>query len=160
MKYIQTLVLFVISNFLCACALVVYEHEISSNSVEQDSKFTENEFSLAGNSFILPMPKRVAPPTVAPLLLDDLQIEVIQRGKERGFKQNGGFISVKDKVTKEELWTLKIYTTTYDDRLESDVEDVFIESLTKGINKGTIYIVDERNRHYVVDLKTRIVREK
>ena len=103
----------------------------------------------------MPAPKRVPPPDVPPLVIDNLEIEVIHFGKTRGLEQNGGYISVKDVKSGKELWILEVYHIEYDEKMEEDVQDIFIESLAKGSVPGTVRVVDERNRKFIVDLKTR-----
>jgi len=154
------LAVFFITYTLCSCALPRQsEYGENSSGEKATLKLVERQPNLSSEGLSLPMPKRVGPPLVAPLVMDDLRIEAIHWGKERGFQQNGGYISVKDKTTEKELWTLKVYVIKYNTQMESDVQDVFIESLSKGIEKGTINVIDEMNRHYVVDLKTRTVKK-
>ena len=106
----------------------------------------------------MPMGKRVGPPDVTPLTVGELRIEAIHWGKERGFQQNGGYIAAIDIATGKEVWTLKVYHIEYDEKMESDVQDIFIETLSKGQDSGTIEIVDERGRRYTVDLRSRSVK--
>lgn len=158
MKYMQALALFFITNILCSCALAEQsEYGVNPNGGQGVLRLAESQPDLASEGLSLPMPKRVGPPVVAPLVVDDLRVEAVHWGKERGFQQNGGYISVINEATGKELWTLKVYATKYNEQMESDVQDVFIESLSKGIAKGTIDVIDEKNRRYVVDLKTRTV---
>lgn len=106
----------------------------------------------------LPMGKRLGPDDVLPVTIGDIRFEVIHWGRERGLEQNGGYIAAYDVQSGSELWMLKVYHIEYDEKMESDVQDVFIESLSKGIEHGTINVIDENNRHFVVDLETRTVK--
>lgn len=160
MQYMMPLAVFFITYTLCSCALPRQnEYEENSNGEQARLKLVERQYELSPEGLSLPTPKRVGPPLVAPFVMGDLQIEAIHWGKERGLQQNGGYISVKDKASEEELWTLKVYTIKYNAQMESDVQDVFIESLSEGIENGTINVIDEKNRHYVVDLETRTVKK-
>jgi hypothetical protein len=106
-----------------------------------------------------PGAKRVAPPEVAPLSAGGLRIQAVHWGKERGLAHNGGYIAALDSSGKE-LWTLEVYRVVYDSALESDVQDVFISSMTKGRNPDEINVTDERDRHYTVNVKTRTVQRR
>ncbi|MBL4608210.1 MAG: hypothetical protein JKY01_10345 [Pseudomonadales bacterium] len=54
---------------------------------------------------------------------------------------------------------LKVYPIEYDEKMENDVQDVFIESLLEGAERVTIEIIDEENRRYVIDIKMRTVKK-
>lgn len=101
--------------------------------------------------------KRVGPKVVAPVNFKDIRFEVIHRGKERGLGQNGGYIAAVNRSTGAELWVLKVYDITYDAELESDVQDVFIVSMTKTLFGEKLKIADENGRRYVVDIEARSV---
>ena len=107
----------------------------------------------------MPMGKRAAPDEVLPVVIDNIEYQVIHWGKERGLDQNGGYIAAVDKASKEELWILKVYNIEYDPDLEEDVQDIFIEALSVGQDKKTLLIIDERGLKHVVDLSTRAVQE-
>lgn len=97
--------------------------------------------------------KRIAPPQVAPVLLGGLRIEVVHWGKERGLEQNGGYLEAFDRETGAARWLLRVYAIDYDPALEGDVQDLFIEQLKAGPG-GTLIVVDEQGRHFVVDPTT------
>ena len=104
----------------------------------------------------LPSPKRVAPPEVPPVVVGNLRIEALQWGRDRGLEQDGGYIVAYDRKSGAEQWTLRIYQTVYEPKLERDVQDVFLASMraTKG---GGLAITDEKGRRYDVNLRTRTV---
>lgn len=105
----------------------------------------------------MPAPKRVAPPEVEPVTIGKLRVEAIHWGKERGLPQNGGYILARDADSGKELWTLRIYRIDYDEKMESDVQDIFIDRLNRGAGPNTLEVVDERGRRFDVDLETRSV---
>jgi hypothetical protein len=105
---------------------------------------------------MMPSPKRVAPPNVAPVLVAGMRIEAIHWGRSRGLEQNGGYIAAIAPRSGRELWTLKVYTVSYDPKLEEDVQDVFIAKMTKA-SASRLLVVDEKGRRYVVDVKARSV---
>ncbi len=98
--------------------------------------------------------KRIAPPQVAPVLLGGLRIEVVHWGKERGLEQNGGYLEAFDRATGAARWLLRVYAIDYDPALEGDVQDLFIEQLKTGPG-GTLIVIDEQGRRFVVDPATR-----
>ncbi len=68
----------------------------------------------------------------------------------------GKFRAVDDKSGKE-LWALQLYHGSYNDNLETDVQDVFIRSMKKE-SDDLISLEDEIGRVYQVDLKKRSSR--
>lgn len=107
-----------------------------------------------------PTAKRIAPPEVAPVVIDKLRFEVISWGKERGLDQNGGYIAAFDTDSGKELWVLKVYNILYDPSLESDVQDVFIKTMSKNFFSNKLTITDEKDRKYTVNLDTRKVESE
>lgn len=99
--------------------------------------------------------KRLGPKDVAPVEFKDIRFEVVHWGKARGLGQNGGYIAALDRSTGNELWTLKVYDVSYDTSLESDVQDVFIVSMSKALFGAKLKIADENGRRYVVDIDAR-----
>ena len=104
----------------------------------------------------MPTPKRVAPPKVKPLQVGKLRFEAIHWGRERGLGQNGGYIAAFDADSGKELWILKVYDITYDDKMEEDVQDLFIKSLKA--DKDGLLVTDEDGGRYAVDLESRSVK--
>lgn len=104
-----------------------------------------------------PMAKRLGPKNVPPVTIKNTRFEAVHWGKDKGFGQNGGYIEAFDTSNGETLWTLKIYDITYDSELESDVQDIFIASMSKGWFSNKLKITDERGRKYVVDTEARTV---
>lgn len=105
----------------------------------------------------MPQPKRVAAPAVEPVTIGKLRFQVILRGKERGLAQNGGYIAALDAASLKELWVLRVYEIKYDPSLETDVQDVFITSMSKRLFRDVLKITDENGRSYLVDINTRKV---
>ena len=104
-----------------------------------------------------PQGKRVAPPNVTPVTVGGVRYEAIHWGRERGLKQNGGYIAAIDAASGKELWILKIYQIDYIPKLETDVQDIFIESIKAAANGQSLEIVDEKGRRFTVNLKSRKV---
>lgn len=104
--------------------------------------------------------KRLGPPDIDPVVIGKVRYEVIHWGKERGLKQNGGYIAAFDTSNGKELWILKVYDITYNPNLEGDVQDVFIVSMSKGFFSGKLHIKDEKGRRFVIDPDTRSVEQE
>lgn len=104
-----------------------------------------------------PSAKRVAPATVGPIVIGNRRFEVVHWGRDRGLPQNGGYIAALDSVSGKELWLLRVYVTQYDKSLESDVQDVFIKSMSKKFFSDKLKITDENGRLYLVNIQDRTV---
>ena len=102
-----------------------------------------------------PRAKRVGPAKVPPVTIGNLRFEALHWAKERGLGQNGGYIAAFDARSGTELWTLKVYDVRYDAQLESDVQDVFIKSMSKSFFGSKLNVTDERGRQFVVDPEKR-----
>jgi hypothetical protein len=110
-------------------------------------------------NFEMPSPKRVGPPDVTPLIIDDIRVEAIHWGKEKGLGQNGGYIVAYNNTTNEELWLLKVYYVKYDDVMEEDVQDVFIESIEATSDINIVKVTNEKSKIYLVDMNAKSVKE-
>jgi hypothetical protein len=104
-----------------------------------------------------PTAKRVGPAELAPVTIGNRRFEVVHWARRRGLAQNGGYIAALDIASGKELWLLRVYETTYDKSLESDVQDVFIKSISKKFFSETLKITDENGRSYLVNTQTRAV---
>lgn len=100
----------------------------------------------------MPMGKRLGPDDVPPVTIGDARFEVIHWGRERGLGQNGGYIAAYDVQSGGELWILKVYHIEYDEKMESDVQDVFIESMEEDAGSGNLNITDEGGKEYIVNI--------
>jgi hypothetical protein len=101
--------------------------------------------------------KRVGPPKVEPVTMGSARYEVIHWGRKRNLGQNGGFIAAVNAKSGAELWILKVYDIKYEEKLETDVQDIFIKTMAKSKTKNTLDITDERGRKFKVDVETRKV---
>src|SRR5271167_2072072 len=101
--------------------------------------------------------KRVGPPKVEPVTMGNVRYEVIHWGRKRGLGQNGGYIAAVNAKSGAELWILKVYDIQYEDKLETDVQDIFIQTMKKSKTKNALDITDEKGRKYKVDVATRKV---
>lgn len=99
----------------------------------------------------LARPRRVGPSEVKPVEVGGVQLKAVHWGRERGFAQNGGYVSAHNPASGEELWILKVYDVQYDSALEEDVQDIFIESMEVAPSGKDLEVVDEKGRRYLVD---------
>jgi hypothetical protein len=106
----------------------------------------------------MPAGKRVGPEEVEPVQIGRTRYEVIHWGRERGLGQNGGYVAAIDADSGKELWTLKVYAVAYDPAMEEDVQDIFIKSMSVNGSGTELTVIDERNRRFVVNLKSRTAR--
>jgi hypothetical protein len=67
-----------------------------------------------------------------------------------------GYIQAWDTKTNKLIWELTIYRNFINPFMEEDVQWVFIKKLS--LSDGKLIVVDERDRTYGVDVKTRTVR--
>ena len=69
----------------------------------------------------------------------------------------GGVIEAHDPETKKLMWRVRVYRTEYDPSLESDVQDVFIKTLSYDKTHHFLIMSDEKGRAYVLNLANRKV---
>lgn len=103
-----------------------------------------------------PDKERSEAPEPAPVVAGGLRIEALPWGKARGLGQNGGYIAAYGVDDGEERWLLKVYDVVYDGEMESDKQDLFIESLALQPD-GRLRVTDERGGLHLVDLERRRV---
>jgi hypothetical protein len=129
----------------------------TSDSISQVSTGGRDQKEREGSDVKGKLAKREGPPEVAPVTIGNTKFVTIHWGKSRGLGQNGGYIAALDAATETELWILKVYDVKYDAEKEQDVQDVFIESMSKAPSGNMLVIRDENGRIYVVDAITRAV---
>ena len=71
--------------------------------------------------------------------------------------QNGGFVEARDLGTNKLLWRVQVYQTVYDNELETDMQDVFIKSLSLHQNQKLLILTDEIERVFVLNLESKVV---
>jgi len=74
-----------------------------------------------------------------------------------GLEQNGGYIIAKDIATGKELWLARYTQRCTNPDLETDVQDVFIQSIKLSDDKASLNITDEKGRQFTLDLNTQKV---
>jgi hypothetical protein len=105
--------------------------------------------------------KRVAPLPVQPVELNGMRYEAPhfcvlvkpQLLSRNGDCPNGGIVQAIEIHSGQVLWTVRVYETQYDERLERDVQDVFITGLR--IEGDHLIVKNERGNIYKINLLTR-----
>ena len=101
--------------------------------------------------------KRTAPPDVNPIIDGTTTYSVPAFISDESENQKGGFVEGRDTKSGKLLWRAKVYTTQYDPRLERDVQDVFINSMSLDKRLRILLLSDEAERVFVLDLDSRKV---
>lgn len=103
--------------------------------------------------------KRAPLPEVAAVSHGGTRYETAPFEKSEGLDQNSGYIAAVDETTGERRWVLKVYEVSYDNDLEADLQDVFITKLELSDDGTTLYVTNEEERRFEVDLADRSVKE-
>ena len=94
------------------------------------------------------MAKRGAPKPVPPVKAGNIEYRVSH--------EHMGTVEAWDLTTSKMVWRKEIYTVKYDEKLEKDVQDVFVKSIDL---KGTVLTVkNERGSEYELDLTAQKVK--
>ena len=99
--------------------------------------------------------KRKGPATVASVEHAGIQYVVEHWKFKSGLNHNGGYIEARDAKSGAKLWGLRVYAINQNPNLESDVQDLFIVSMTLDDSKKRLIIRNEANHTYWVDLAQR-----
>ena len=143
--------------FLMACERTVVAAKSGDGNVYVTEGKSQEGKAMIKKGLGMPQAKRVGPPDVQPVTIAGVRYEALHWGRERGLDQEGGYIVAKDAASDKELWILKIYTVEYKPKLETDVQDIFIRSISPIENNRKLEIIDERDRQFTVDLGSRTV---
>ena len=149
-----------LSVFLC-CAFTYTQADAvtaktNSHKAVIDSTVQESK-QMTTKGLGMPVGKRVSPEDVAPVTSDGVRYEALHWGRERGLEQNGGYIVAIDSTSGKELWLAKIYTIEYKPKLETDVQDVFIQSIELSDDKKFLKVIDENHREFMLNLSNQKV---
>ena len=93
---------------------------------------------------------------VPPVVHDGVRYE--QTNDRDRFGQYGGVLAAYDVKTNDELWTLKVYQTEYDnDGMEHDVQDVFLTTLSINDAGTQLHAENEMNQKFIIDISSQSV---
>ena len=104
------------------------------------------------------MAKRNAPEEVPPIATEKA-VYSVPHFPEGDRVQNGGVVEARHPKTKKLLWRIQIYKTDYDKRLEQDVQDVFIKTLSFDKSHNLLIMSDEKFRVFVLNVTTKRVTQ-
>jgi hypothetical protein len=93
--------------------------------------------------------KRIAPPTVNPLIYKGVKFVAPA--------SRMGYVEAWDIQSGKKVWEKKVYSVFINPLMEADVQWVFIASLS--IENGKLLVVDERGRRYKVSIPRKILKE-
>lgn len=94
--------------------------------------------------------KRSPPASVKPVLLEGVEYRAPQ--------DKMGVVEAWDKAAGKKLWEMRVYEVQIDPDLEGDVQHVFITKLD--VDAGKLLVSNERNEHFMVDLKSKNVTKR
>ncbi len=100
------------------------------------------------------MSSRPRIPQVPPVTIGVVRYEPTAQTATPGPEHAPGVLGAYDSTTGAQLWTLKVYERPIDSRLEADVQEDHIRSLT-ATPDGKLQIVTETGRNYEVDPDSR-----
>ena len=98
--------------------------------------------------------KRTPPPKAAPLVVDGIRYQASHERYAANDRPAGlrAYVEAWDVKADKLLWKAKVYEIVYDRNLETDVQDVYIESLK--LDGKVLVATTERKKDYRVDMKT------
>jgi hypothetical protein len=91
--------------------------------------------------------KRATPKEVPPVVVGNIE-----------YSASMNEVIAKDTLTKDQLWIKEIYPIKFNKRLERDVQEVYIDSLS--YHDSTLLIRNENSHYYSLDLYTREVTKR
>jgi hypothetical protein len=149
----KTLMTVFVLCYLCVCYQTVaapIKTGINKTNVQESKQMTKKSLGM-------PAGKRVGPEDVTPVTANGVRYEVLHWGRDRGLEQNGGYIVAVDSTSSKELWLVRIYEINYKPKLETDVQDVFIQSIELSDDNKLLKVIDENGRQFTLDLITKKV---
>lgn len=91
--------------------------------------------------------KRAAPKEVQAILVENIS-----------YSTTMSEIIATDTLSKKSLWKKEIYKIIYDENLERDVQDVYIDSIS--VKDNLMVIRNENNEFYTLNLETLEVKQR
>jgi hypothetical protein len=96
--------------------------------------------------------KRGPPPDAAPVVADGVRYQAVHDRYTANNAPAGlrAYVEAWDVKADKLLWNVKVYEIVYDQNLESDVQDIYIESLK--MDGKILVATTERKKEYRVDI--------
>ncbi len=110
-----------------------------------------------------PQASRTAPPEVRPVVHDGVRYEQLEDLRLPDIDPASSDVVALDDATNAVLWTAQVYRREPLEHLpglEQDVQKVFFASMKLGADGKQLLIVDEMERHFLLDLATRSVHQQ
>ena len=103
--------------------------------------------------------KRAAPRIAKPLVVGDIRYQVVHDRYTANNRPAGirAYVEAWDVKANKSLWKVKVYEIVYDQNLETDVQDVYIESLA--LDGKKLVATTERKQSYRIDIDRHEVDE-
>ena len=138
---------FTIAAVAIASCLLVDVPTLASESLAEPALKKEHPMESA---------KRRAP-VAKPVVAKGIRYEQMRRAREHGYAQSGGVIAAVEEKTDKVLWSIQLYTTTFDPAEELDAQEVYVKDLALAKSGHALLATDERRRVWSVDLVTHAV---
>lgn len=100
---------------------------------------------------------RMRAPEVASVEHNGVRYTQLQAPSSEGLPP-GGYVVATAIASGKRLWIARLYETAIDPRRETDVQIVFLRSMTLAPAGDALLITDEKNRNYAVQLSDGAVR--
>lgn len=91
-------------------------------------------------------------PAAKPVVHQGIRYEQLRRPQEHGFSQGGGVIGAFNESTREKVWAVQLYETTFDPKEERDAQEVYVSELKIDAKDKALIAVDERKRRWRIQL--------
>ena len=103
--------------------------------------------------------KRSAPRVAKQLMAGDIRFQTVHDRYTANQRPAGirAYVEAWDVKADKSLWKVKVYEIVYDQHLETDVQDVYIESLA--LDGKWLVATTERRRVYRIDVERHEVEE-
>ena len=124
--------IFILSFFLFSCST-------EPTATSQPNTTSENSPTMSS--------KRIAPKEVQPITIKNVRYTVTMNK-----------IIATDVLTKYVFWAKEIYPVSYDESLERDVQDIFIDSIS--IEGNLLKVRNEHEEYYILNLETMEVKRE
>ncbi len=95
---------------------------------------------------------RIRAPEVAPVIHAGVRYEQLKAASSEG-RPPGGFVVATEMASGKRLWTAKMYETIVDPKRETDVQIVYLRSLTLSPGGDFLLVEDEKSRRYRIGLQ-------
>jgi len=97
--------------------------------------------------------KRGAPPEAAPVVANGIRYQAAHDRYAANNIPTGlrAYVEAWDVKSKKLLWKVKVYEIVYDQNLETDVQDIYLESLK--LDGKRLIATTERKKAYRVDIE-------